>query len=45
MPVQLRRFYLQKLISIKEEEKKEMEKANKPKSSSIQKPSFVPRRR
>ena len=34
MPIYLRNFYLQKLINLKEEEKKAMEKANKKPSST-----------
>jgi len=41
MPSYLRNFYLQKLIKVKEEEKKEIEKSTK-KSSNINRPN-IPR--
>jgi len=39
MPIYLRRFYLQKLTETKKEEKKQIDKANKP-ASNIQKPNI-----
>ena len=46
MPVYLRKFYLQKLIKVKEEEKKEVEKTTK-KSKGISRSSIprTPKRR
>ena len=38
MPVYLRNFYVQQLIKVKKEEKKQMDKANK--KSSIHKPNI-----
>ena len=43
MPVYLRKFYSQQLVKIKEEEKKQMEKANK-KPSSTPSRLNIPRR-
>jgi len=43
MPIYLRNFYLQKLVKTKEQEKKEMDKANKKPSSSVSRPN-IPRR-
>tara|TARA_Y100001963_G_C6469081_1_gene303641 strand:- start:303 stop:440 length:138 start_codon:yes stop_codon:yes gene_type:complete len=45
MPSYLRTFYLQQLVKVKEEEKKEMDKATK-KSSSTRTPNIpkIPRR-
>ena len=40
MPTYLRKFYFQKLISAKEEEKKQMDKANKKPSGITKPPSF-----
>jgi hypothetical protein len=39
MPSYLRRFYIQKLIKVKTEEKKQMDKANK-KPSGVSRPSI-----
>ena len=43
MPTYMRNFYMQQLIKVKEEEKKEIDKANKKPSYSTSKPN-IPRR-
>ena len=43
MPIYIRSFYIQKLIDVKEEEKKQMDKANKNPTSSVHR-SNIPRR-
>ena len=40
MPTYLRNFYSQQLVKVKKEEKKEMDKANKGKGSSISRPNI-----
>ena len=41
MPVYLRKFYLNKLIDVKKEEKKQMEKSNK-KTNKVSGPNIPP---
>ena len=43
MPTYLRNFYSQQLLNIKEEEKKQMDKANKNSTPSVHRPN-IPRR-
>ena len=40
MPIYLRKFYLTKLLEVKKEEKKEIEKASKKQKSTIYKPNI-----
>jgi len=40
MPSYLRRFYIKKLIDVKKEEKKQMDKANKKPSAGVSRPAI-----
>ena len=40
MPIYLRKFYFNKLLDVKKEEKKQIEKVNKKQKSSIHKPNI-----
>ena len=42
MPIYLRKFYFNKLLEVKNEEKKQINKANKKQQSSVYKPN-IPR--